>query len=633
MEAIRAPKREDVSQEDCWDLSSLYKNNAQWSADLSLLQGLEEQVEAFEGTLGNSIEELKGALDHYTQANLLAERLFVFAKLQSDQDLKNQVTKELLNRAMAAMTRISAASAYLVPEILAIPEATIKKYLADPDLADYKRMLEEIVRYRPHTLSSGEEQLLALSGEVNASFGQLFANLIDADLKFSPVMVGNKKLPLTNQSFPSLIKSPERAVRKQAFKHYYEQYFFHKNTLAELYGSSIKKDYFISRARKFNNTLERCLFDDNIPVNVYLNLIEAVESNLAPLHDYYEFRNKHLGLDSQEMYDTFVPLQSDVQIVIPFELACDVIISSCKPLGDEYVSVLTDGLKQERWVDRYENIGKRSGAYSSGCHGSKPYILLNYSETQLRDVFVFAHEVGHSMHSYFSRQSQSYQDSTYSIFAAEVASAFNEILLMSELRKRFANDPQMSGYLLNSQLDDIKATFFRQTMFAEFELIVHQAVARGEGLSQGYFRDVYQPLLQKYFGPAVNTTHLAELECLRIPHFYSPFYVFKYATGISAAVALSQEILGGSSDALEGYLTFLRSGKSKYPLELLKDAGADLSTSVCVEKTSDLFRELLDSLKTHLSSIKKVIKEEKPANPSFEELLAKLSTKPEPQNK
>ena len=471
----------------------------------------------------------------------------------------------------------------------------------EPSLQDLKRMVLEIVRYRPHTLSKAEENLLALGSEVFGVSSKTFSQLNNADLKFGTVHVDGEEKSLTHGTFSLLLKNPNREVRKQTFEQYYKVFEDHKNTIAATLTGSIKGDVYLSQVKKHTSARERALFADNVELSVYDNLIETVSSNLTGLHKYYELRKRVLKLEEQRIYDTYVPLIPNVQKSHPYPLACQYVLDSLRPLGSDYVDVLRRGLTSERWVDVYENQGKRSGAYSSGCYDSAPYILMNYKEDSLNDIFTLTHEAGHSMHSFFSCKHQPYQDHGYTIFVAEVASTFNEQLLVKHLRELYQGDKAMLAFLINQQIDDIKSTLYRQTMFAEFEKIVHEIAESNQALNIDVYKEVYGKLLKKYFGPAVTIEDIDHLECLRIPHFYSAFYVYKYATGISAAISLSEQVLTGSDTERMRYLNFLQSGGSKYPLDLLKDAGVDMNSPQVVATALKKFDALVNELSTLVS--------------------------------
>ncbi|MFN8392092.1 MAG: oligoendopeptidase F [Bdellovibrionota bacterium] len=588
--------RTEVVASDTWNLDPMYTDLTAWRSDYAAVEAGTEKVGAFAGTLGQSASRLREALDVYLNMSRTLEKVYVFAHLRSDEDTSSGENLGRLEQATNLYARVSELWSFLTPELLALPEKQIAEYLAHEELAPYRRMLREIVRYKPHTLSKEEERLLAAATEVFGTSEKVFSQLNNADLQFGTILVDGEEKTLSHGTYTLFLKHPDRDVRRRAFEQYYQVFDGHKNTIAATLGSSIKRDIFLAKAKNFPSARERSLFSDNVPTAVYDNLVDTVAAHLEPLHRYYELRRQLLKLDKLRIYDTYVPLVANVKTTHSYEEAAELVVSSLPPLGEEYVNILKRGLGEERWVDRYENKGKRSGAYSSGCYDSSPYILMNYKADSLNDVFTLAHEAGHSMHTYFSNRNQSYQDHGYTIFVAEVASTFNEQLLALELKKRYANDKAMLAYLINQQIDDIKSTLYRQTMFAEFERTTHALAEDNEPLTIDVLRKVYRELLVKYFGAAVEVSELDELECLRIPHFYSAFYVYKYATGLSAAIALSERVLNGGATERDEYLRFLKSGGSKYPLELLKDAGVDMTRSDPVVAAMKRFGALVDEL-------------------------------------
>lgn len=593
--------RAEVAEENTWDLSPLYESWDTWNSDFTLLERQLKDIAAFRGTLSESATKVQEAIICYLECSRRLEKLYVFAHLNADADLGNAENQGFLQRVSNLHARIAAEASFFTPELLSLSEDTLAAYLKDPVLAEYARRLEEIIRFKPHTLSEKEEGLLAKGIEVFGSAQKIFSQLNNADLEFGSISVEGVEQALTHSTFITFLKSSDRKIRKEAFEQYYSVFDKHRNSIAAALTSSIKKDVYFSSIRGFDSALDRSLFSDNVERSVYEGLISHVSENLSVLHRYYELRNKLLKLDTSFLYDTYTSLVADVEIKHSYEEACASIIESLEPLGSEYTSVLEAGFGPKRWVDRYENKGKRSGAYQSGCYDGPPYMLMNFKESELGDVFTLTHEAGHAMHTYSSIQNQSYQDHGYTIFVAEVASTFNEQLLMHHLRKKHAKDPRILAYLINQQIDDIKATFFRQTMFAEFELLTHSKAENNEPLTVESYRSLYRELLEKYFGPAVCFGELDDLEGFRIPHFYSAFYVYKYATGLASAISLSRQVLNEEEGARERYLRFLGSGCTKYPLELLEDAGVNLRTKEPIEATVSLFSSLVDELEAVLS--------------------------------
>lgn len=586
--------RNEIPDSSTWDLKPLYSGAAEWTGEFKQLEKAAQQLAGFRGTLSQSAANVSRAFRCYLEISRVLERLYVFAHLQSDVDTANSENLACLESAINLHARIAALSSYLVPELLEINADRLTQFLEHPDLADLRRMLLDVVRYKPHTLSKEEENILALATEVLGTSSKVFSQLNNADLSFPDIEVEGKNELLSHASYTLFLRNQKREVRQRAFSAYYHEFDKHKNTIAATLTGSIKKDVYLANVRDYTSALEHALFGDNVGEDVYHNLISTVSRGLAPLHRYYEFRAARLKLKPLRIYDTYVPLVGDVTAHHTYEEAVELVTDALTPLGEHYTEVLHGGLTAQRWVDRFENKGKKSGAYSSGCFDSYPYILLNYKEADINSVFTLAHEAGHSMHSYYSQRNQPYQDYRYTIFVAEVASTFNEQLLAKKLKEKYADNPRMLAYLLNEQIEDIKATFFRQVMFAEFERTVHELAEKNQPLTIAVYREVYRELLKKYFGPAVELSELDDLECLRIPHFYSAFYVYKYATGLSASISLAGAVLSGNSEARARYLDFLKGGCSKYPAELLYDAGVDITTPEPIEATISLFDSLLN---------------------------------------
>lgn len=588
--------RESVETKFTWDLTPIYPSIAAWKEELQAVDPILSELETYQGRLAQSAQVLESALRLYLRGGLLIDRLYTYAHLRSDENTADATALGYLDQATNAYSRFAATSSYISPELLGTEEARLTELLDSPSLQDLRRMVQDIVRYRPHTLSKSEENLLALGTEVFGSAGRIFSQLNNADFDFGSIEVDRQQVPLTHGSFGLLLKNQDRDVRRLAFLQYYDLYDRHRHTLAASLSASTKGDVFMARARKHRSALELALFGENIPTDVYSSLIKSVNAHLPSLHRYYSLRKKLLALQDPQIYDTYIPVVGQLTVRHTFEEACEAVLQSLVTLGEDYCNLLRSGLTQQRWVDVFETKGKRSGAYSSGCFGTPPYILLNFKEDELNDVYTLTHEAGHSMHSYYSRKHQPYQDSDYTIFVAEVASTLNEQLLSAYFKKKHADNRQMLAYIVNHQIDELKSTLFRQTMFAEFEQRIHEIVEQNQALTVDVLRSEYRALQQRYFGPDVSLPPLADLECLRIPHFYSAFYVYKYATGISAAVTLATQIQRGSLAERERYLRFLQSGRSKYSTELLKDAGVDITTPLPVETALKQFAVLVDEL-------------------------------------
>lgn len=589
-------ERSTLAPSYIWDLNCLYANEKLWEKEFLELEPEISKISAFKDQLSKSATRLAEAFDCYFSNIRKLEKLYAFAHLKSDQDTASTIDLARQDKILNLFTRFSALSSFIGPELISIDPDLLEKFCSDNALAPYRRNIREIVRYKPHTLSRKEEEIIALGSEVFSSFQKIFSQLNNADLEFGSLEVDGKLETLSHGSYSLFLKNQKRELREKAFSQYYKVYENHKNMLSANYTSSIKKNSYLAKVKNYPSALEKSLFSDNVSIDVYRNLIQTISNNLDSLNHYYELRKKALKLKEQRIFDTYVSLVDSFEVTHTYEEAVKLVVASMSPLGSEYCEILNRGLSTERWVDVFETKGKKSGAYSSGCYDSFPYILLNYKEEDLRSVYTLTHEAGHSMHSYYSRKHQSFQDHDYTIFVAEVASTFNEQLLSKFLNEKYADDKKMRFYLINQQIDDIKSTLFRQTMFAEFEMLVHQAAEENKSLTLDLYRKIYADLLRKYFGKAVETNELDSLECFRIPHFYSAFYVYKYATGLSAAIALAEQVVDGGESDKQRYLNFLKSGGSKYPLELLKDAGVDMTSPAPIEKATAVFGKLVCEL-------------------------------------
>ncbi len=593
------PKRSEVPTDDTWDLSSLYPNDAAWQEAIPELERLIDGFAEFQGTLSQSAARLAQCLDHDVRTDRLAERIGTYAFLKTTEDQANSTYQAFQARYQNLATRAGQAASFIRPEILSIPTEVMESMVQDPCLAPYRLVLDRINRYRAHTLSQREEQLLAMQGEMAQTASKAFRQLNDADLKFGTIEnERGESIELTNASFAGLLISPKREVRKQAFHQYYAEFGAHENTLAATLAGSIHTDVYYARARNYPSALEASLFADNVPTSVYDNLIAAVREHLPSVHAYFELRRRKMQIDEIHHYDTYVPILSDVPSHHTWDQAVAVVLASLEPLGEGYCQTLAKGLRG-RWCDRYPNQGKQSGAFSCGTFDGDPYILMNYKPDVLNDVFTLTHEAGHSMHSFYSARSQPFQYYNYTIFVAEVASTFNEQLLADYLI-RHADSKSERAAIINHEIDSIRATIVRQTMFAEFEKITHAMAEAGEPLTVASIKEVYHRLLQDYFGQNFVLDDELQLECFRIPHFYRAFYVYKYATGLSAAIALSQRVMKGGADELSQYLKFLQGGCSKDPLDLLRDAGVDMTRPEPVRTALSRFAELVQELDTLL---------------------------------
>jgi oligoendopeptidase F len=592
--------RADLPDSDKWDLTHLFGGTDKWTEDVAWIQETYPKLTEWKGRLGESASTLAASLEFEKSLDLKIERVGHYASLQLAEDSANPDYLARMGQLQNLLTKISEAASFLGPEIQAIPDEKFARLLEDPALAPWKTALKKIRRMKPHVLSEREERLLALGSSALDGYDDTFSQLTDVDMKFG-VLTDEKgeEKPLTQSSFGSFLVKRDHALRKRAFHQFYEEFQDHQFTLASSLAYSVKADVFRARARNYPSALEASLFRDDVPVAVYDGLISAVRKNFAPLFRYYDLRRRVLGLDELHHYDTYVPLVPEIDSRITFDEAIAKILAAFEPLGPEYTAALSEGLRG-RWCDRYETKGKRSGAFSSGSFGAPPYILMNYKSDVFSDVYTLAHEAGHSMHTWFAQRSQTFQDYDYPIFLAEVASTFNEELLTHHLLEK-TEDKKMRAYIINRQIDDIRGTLFRQTMFAEFEKIIHALEERGDALTLDVFKSEYRALLQAYFGDVVVLDPELDLECLRIPHFYNAFYVYKYATGISAAVALSERVLAKEPGSVESYLNFLKSGGSKFPLETLQAAGVDMTTSAPIESTLRLFDRRLAELEALLA--------------------------------
>jgi oligoendopeptidase F len=590
------PKRAAVKAADQWDLSSLFASDQAWEKAFAEWTRQIDGYNRFRGKLEDGAKALAACLAFDRDVERAGERLGVYAFLKTSEDSANSDYQRMKGRYQHAATKAAEASSWIRPEIMAIPAAKVKRYLADKSLAEWKLLLERMLRYRPHTLSKREENLLAMQGQMSQAANQVFGQLNDADLKW-PLITNERgeKIELGHSSFSALLHSPKRSIRKEAFHKYYAQYDAHRNTIAATLNASVQRDVYYARARNYPSALEAALFPDNVPVSVYDNLIDSVHRNLPAVHRYYDLRKRKMKLRDIHQYDTYVPILTDLDKRHTWDQAVKVVVKSLEPLGDEYCAELERGMTVGRWCDRYPNQGKRSGAFSSGSFDGAPYILMNYQPDVLDHVFTLAHEAGHSMHSYYSAKHQPFQYYDYTIFVAEVASTFNEQLLANHLMARAKSDKERA-YLINRMIDGIRGTIIRQTMFAEFERIIHASVEAGEPLTVEKLRSDYRKLLDQYFGPDFTIDQELELECLRIPHFYRAFYVYKYATGLSAAIALAERVTNGGARELQDYLGFLKGGSSKDPLDLLRGAGVDMSKPDAVNTALSYFDNLVTEL-------------------------------------
>jgi oligoendopeptidase F len=590
------PPRSRVKPQDCWDLASLYANDAAWEAAFGKWSESIGGYARFRGRLGESAATLAECLRFDTDFERVGERLGTYAFLKTAEDQTNSEYQRMKGRYQHTATKAAEAASYLRPQIMAIDPARMSEFLQAPELGEWKLLLDRILRYRPHTLSDDQEQLLAMQGTMSEASNQIFRQLNDADLRWGLVRdETGTRIELGHSSFAAFLQSPSRRVRREAFHRYYLPYAAHRHTLAASLDASVQRDVYYAKARKYESALSAALFADRVPASVYDNLILSVRNNLPAVHRYYDLRRRKMGLKDIHHYDTYVPILSNLEKRHTWDQAVDVVVKSLEPLGDQYCKTLHDGLTTGRWADRYPNLGKQSGAFSSGSFDGAPFILMNYQARVLDHVFTLAHEAGHSMHSHYSAASQPFQYYNYTIFVAEVASTFNEQLLGRYMMAK-AKSKNEKAFLINRMIDGIRGTIIRQTMFAEFEKIIHELVEKGEPLTIDLLRSEYRKLLDAYFGADFAIDDELSLECLRIPHFYRAFYVYKYATGLSAAIALAERVTQGGARELNDYLGFLKGGCSAYPLDLLRGAGVDMEKPDAVDTALHLFDSLVSEL-------------------------------------
>lgn len=594
-EIEKLPARSEIAEADKWALEDLFLTDADWKAAVKQLEEQLAQLKGYAGKVSASADALYAYLTLADETENLFEKVLVYSNEKMHEDMGNSTYQGYAAQAQAAATSLSAAEAFFEPELLAMEESRLQGFFKeDPKLEKYRLLIDRIWRRKEHTLSAAEEEILAKTYEMATAPDDIFSMFNDADAKFGTIRDENgKEVELTHGRFGGFMESSDRRVRKEAFEALYQTYDQFKNTLAATYSANVKKAKFYADVRKYPSALAAALAPGNIPTEVYDNLIETVHRFLPAMYRYVALRKRALGVEELHMYDVYVPLVADQTKKIPFAEAKEIVKRGLAPMGEEYVSHLEEGF-DHRWIDVYENRGKRSGAYSWGAYGTHPYVLLNY-QGKLDDVFTLAHEMGHALHSWYSNANQPYVYSGYLIFVAEVASTCNESLLMQYLLKE-SKDKKEKAYLLNHFIDQFKGTLFRQTMFAEFEKITHEMYAKGESLTAERLCAVYMDLNRKYFGEEMVSDLQIALEWARIPHFYTEFYVYQYATGFSCAIALSKRILEMGEAGVADYMKFLKGGCSKDPIELLKMAGVDISTPKPVEDALQLFEELVSEL-------------------------------------
>ncbi|MDD5900972.1 MAG: oligoendopeptidase F [Lachnospiraceae bacterium] len=593
--AKELPKRSEVELQNTWKTEDMYATVADWEADLTRMSNMAKELTELSGHLKDNAESFYRALVLNDEIERLAGMTYNYASRCSDVDTTNAENQARVMKVQMLFVSLGEQCSFLVPEILSIPEDKIKEFFGQkPELRVYTNFIKEVLRGKEHTLSQEMEALLASAGELTAAPDNIFGMFNNADLVFPEIQDENgETVRLTHGRYVPFLESADRRVRKDAFEAMYSTFKSYRNTLAAVYSTQTKASWFSAKARKYSSCLEAAVDRNNVPVSVYYNLIEAVHNNMDKMHRYVSLRKRLLGLDELHMYDLYVPLVKEADVKIPFEEAKKTVYEALAPLGEDYRAVIKEGF-ENRWIDVYENEGKRSGAYSAGVYGVHPYVLMNYNET-LDNEFTLAHEMGHAMHSYLSNKNQPHVDSRYVIFVAEVASTCNEVLLMQHLLKK-TTDKVQRAYLINHFLESFRGTVYRQTMFAEFELRTHEMTERGESLTPDALSSLYYDLNKQYYGTDMVVDEDIAMEWARIPHFYYNFYVYQYATGFSAAVALANKILKEGAPAVENYKKFLSGGSSDAPINLLRIAGVDMASPEPVNEALAYFDKLLDEM-------------------------------------
>lgn len=586
-------QRNEIEQKYKWNIEAMYSDNESWNKDIEEALSKAKDYEKYQGKLTESAVTLLQALKDKDDMWLQLERAYVYARMKRDEDNRVSDYQAMTDKCFSVIAGMSAATSFFTPEFLESDEEYINKLIAEePELEIYRHYIDEMFREKAHVLTKAEENIIAQLSEVTGAAGDIFTMLNNADMKFGKITDENgNEVELTHGNYITFMESHNREIRKDAFEHMYKAYMNNINTIATTYNYNVKADVINARMRKFGGAKEAALSSDNVSTDVYDNLIAVINENLPTLHRYLDIRKKLLGVDELKMYDVYVPLIEVPEKKVSFEEAVELANKALAPMGEEYLERMNAGINAG-WIDVYENEGKTSGAYSFGSYDSMPYILMNYSST-LKDVFTLVHEMGHSMHSSYTREVQPFIYGSHSIFTAEVASTVNENLLMKYLLEN-EEDITMRKYLLNLYIEEFRTTVFRQTMFAEFEHLTHKAVEDGVGLTAEWLNNTYNELNSKYFGEALSEDEFIKYEWARIPHFYTAFYVYKYATGYSAASAISAKILAEGQPAVDAYKKFLTTGESDYPVELLKIAGVDMSKPEPINEAMEVFKSLVD---------------------------------------
>lgn len=590
--AKELPARQEIDNQYKWNLESIYQSDENWEKDFKKVKEMLNQVDDYKGQLVSTSKKLFEGIELILKIKKIVSRIYAYSHMRYDEDTGNQTYQVIYNKAQSLYNDVNSAISFMVPEIVSLSKEDMERFIEEKEeLQLYRHLLEDIMRKKDYFLSAQEEKLLAMAGDLAQGPENIFGILINADLSF-PTIEDEKKeeVRVTHGRYKKFMQNKDRRVRKDAFNALYSKYDEFSNTFASILNASVKGNIFYAKARNYNSALEAALHDENVPVDVYNNLISTVRDNIDAMYQYVSLRKKVLGFDNLHMYDVYVPLIKDLDLKISYSEAKDTVLKGIAYLGDEYSSIIQEGYNSG-WIDVYENKGKRSGAYSSGCYGVHPYVLLNHTDN-LDSMFTLAHEMGHALHTYYSNQNQPFVYANYKIFVAEVASTLNEILLLYYLLQN-TDDDLKKKYLINHYLDQFRGTIFRQTMFAEFEKIIHEEAEKGTPLTSEFLKEKYRQLNIDYFGPDIIIDEQIDLEWALIPHFYYNFYVYKYATGFSAATALANKILQEGEVAVKKYIDFLKSGDSDYPLNLLKIAGVDMTSSDPIKTAIDTFKNFL----------------------------------------
>lgn len=586
---MQAQKRSEIDAKYKWKLEDIFADNEAWEAEFAEVEAMLPVLSALKEHIADNVDTMRDGLQKIDRASWMLERLFVYARMRRDEDSADSVYQGLASRAQNLAVRLSGALSFLDPLLLSLDEQTLSAYIHAPELTDYSFMLENLLRSKAHVLDEKSERLLSMAGDFSDGAQEIFTMLDNADLKFGEVEHEGRVYPITHAKYMELMQSPDRALREKVYRKYYEAFSGHINTIAATYSTAVKKDIFYAKARGYESARNKALFADNVPPAVYTDLIDTVHENLGTMYDYLRLRGRALGIKNLEMYDVYAPLVPEVDAQYTYEQAQDIVLEALGALGEDYTGMLRRAYA-DGWIDVYETPGKRSGAYSWGVYGTHPYVLLNH-RSDLDSVFTLAHELGHAMHTFYSDGAQPYAKAGYAIFVAEVASTVNEILLTKHLL-RTVSDPALKKYVLNHYIDQFRTTVLRQTMFAEFEMQAHARAERGEALTVEALNGLYFDLNRLYYGKEMGDDPTIQYEWARIPHFYTAFYVYKYATGFSCASAIVRK-LETEPGMLAKYKAFLQAGGSDYPMEILKKAGIDVSEAVrlCMQEFADALRQ------------------------------------------